>query len=517
MNQLESLKCSQCGAPLPPFQSEMVTCPYCGVTQQRIDAEKYVQQLTAEVYSWIKSMIPAGTQTITQADPIARSQIFESLVRPSLEQRSLIIDTQFTKVGANCLIVPPFVTTSPQIAEIARMNSKQYLEDASKYEGLSPLAQSTEQISLISLVASKCEAMGFLTNVASIHTNNQLRSYEQVSKNFDRVAEILSEHQSYAGVALRSKSLASMARAIMLLQKGQVNDAIDELNTARSYQNEAASALASSPSMLSWYAGLKSEMVMLDSLNSLAQGLSAAISFGLNYGEALGKLEIYTKTYQSVTLQVNQANNGLKPDTYQFVAHAFRDIYSAKAGLSSAPRILGNGPYWAYCWLVELNYTFETGMLFMKKGVPTTERFLLPAQFPLYYKQFQSSPHDFVLDIFSVKAPSKFWDRVSGKETALTTGLGYQYLSQLRTERVPPSAQIIPPYCTKVDADRAANYYLDSVRNMLRGKLKLSIPTISQPVLAGGSIVNGRLIIQGIPDYICPYIGDESAIKQISF
>jgi hypothetical protein len=99
----------------------------------------------------------------------------------------------------------------------------------------------------------------------------------------------------------------------------------------------------------------------------------------------------------------------LNPDKYQFLARAFKEIFSAKAGFSSAPGIVGNGQYWVYCWLVELNYTFETGVLFMKRGVPTSERFLLTAQYPFYKERFITSPDDFVLDTFSVRAPRNFW------------------------------------------------------------------------------------------------------------
>ena len=49
-----SLRCKHCGAPLDSAQlksdSPYVTCDYCGTSQQRIDAEKYMADMVNESF-----------------------------------------------------------------------------------------------------------------------------------------------------------------------------------------------------------------------------------------------------------------------------------------------------------------------------------------------------------------------------------------------------------------------------------------------------------------------------------
>jgi len=92
--------------------------------------------------------------------------------------------------------------------------------------------------------------------------------------------------------------LASASWAILHLQNGEVSDASKELAKARNNQNEASSYLSSSTFMLSWYAGLKSESIMVESIGYLTDALSSAISYGQDYRYALAKLETYTESYR---------------------------------------------------------------------------------------------------------------------------------------------------------------------------------------------------------------------------
>jgi len=52
-----------------------------------MDVEKYVEQLRAEVFGWVRSMVPGGVQTVAQGDPLARSQIFEQTIRQGLSSK----------------------------------------------------------------------------------------------------------------------------------------------------------------------------------------------------------------------------------------------------------------------------------------------------------------------------------------------------------------------------------------------------------------------------------------------
>ena len=91
MDEMIELRCKYCGAPLDrgsvESEAQYVTCPYCGTTQQRVDAKAYMDQMMAQIKSWIGKAIPGGfslSQT-DNVDPIARHNIFVNNVKPMLD------------------------------------------------------------------------------------------------------------------------------------------------------------------------------------------------------------------------------------------------------------------------------------------------------------------------------------------------------------------------------------------------------------------------------------------------
>jgi hypothetical protein len=119
-------------------------------------------------------------------------------------------------------------------------------------------------------------------------------------------------------------------------------------------------------------------------------------------------------------------------------------------------------------------------------------------------------------DIFSVTTASGFWDRVSGKEKTLTTGLGLSALAQTRKSTIPPSSPVVPIYCTKAEAERAANFYLERARQRLLGKLKIGIPSVTQVVYVAGDLRGGTLQIPGLPQSMAPYVGEMAALQSFA-
>ena len=92
MDEMVALRCKYCGAPLDEAQiksdSPYVTCQSCGTTQQRMDAEAYLDQLMGQVKSWISSAIPMGYNVsggMENIDPVARHSIFTKDVKPKIE------------------------------------------------------------------------------------------------------------------------------------------------------------------------------------------------------------------------------------------------------------------------------------------------------------------------------------------------------------------------------------------------------------------------------------------------
>ncbi len=172
-----------------------------------------------------------------------------------------------------------------------------------------------------------------------------------------------------------------------------------------------------------------------------------------------------------------------------------------------------SGSLWIACWVVDLNYTFATGALFMKKGMMMQDRLLLPALFPLNPSRLTQSPEEVLTDVFSLKAPSSYWERMRGKEKSLTQDVGFALDSQLHDATIPAGALVIPPLSTKFEAERAVNMYLERVRQRLQDKLRMGIPSVSKIVYVSGNVQSdGRFAIGSIPGAIQPVVGAQAQL-----
>jgi len=491
-----------------------MTCAYCGVSQQKIDVEKYVDQLRAEVFGWVRSMVPGGIQTASQVDPIARSQIFEQTLRQGLSSKLEAMSLQLVKIGSSPLLAPPYAFPSPSLRGDAAFDSKHMLGEAAKFQGLSPFAQSEEQSSFLVQATSVAETLGYLLNITRMYYEKE-RSYKTVAKNFESAAESLGRDKSRSAGASRMRGLAFMSHAIASLTAGDLRDATVNLDAAEKWMATASSELVSQGSLVAWYPGIKAERGMVGSFKALAEGISASGAFGSGYTDAFFRFGKYVMAFEAAKRSTgNMLSTGsfIEPDTFKELCASFREVNLAKAGNPSVNAILGGGAIWVACWLAEISYAFETGMLFMKKGQAVQERLLVSGIFPLRPDLIMTAPQHLVTDIFSVQSESGFMDRIKGRETSLTTGIGYSCLAHTKKTSIPYTSTVVPALSTKLEAEKLANIYLEKVRQRLQGKLRIGIPTISQLVYVGGSIRDGRLTVPGMPDSICPYIGDEKSL-----
>ena len=169
MQKLDALRCSGCGAPLPAdSNAQFITCQYCGVSQQRIDAEKYIEQLRTDVYRWVQSMVPVGAQTVTQIDAVARAQIFENSIRDGIEVRLNAMNMQLVTACSNHLLVPPFVSAPSHFTIATSIDPKTMLNESARIQGLSPFAQSDDQNLLLNNAINSSETLGYVSNIMRI-------------------------------------------------------------------------------------------------------------------------------------------------------------------------------------------------------------------------------------------------------------------------------------------------------------------------------------------------------------
>ena len=212
-----TLRCSSCGAPLPAdATSQIITCQYCGVSQQRVDAEKYYDQVRADVYRWVQSMVPVGVQTAGQIDAVARAQIFESSLRQGVEARQNSMNMQLLTVCSNQLLVPPFLSAPAHFSISSTIDPKGMLSEAARLQGLAPFAQSDSQTALLSSAIISSETLGYVSNVMRILSGTEPISYSTIARNFQGASESLAKDPSRSAGAKRMAALATANEGIAL-------------------------------------------------------------------------------------------------------------------------------------------------------------------------------------------------------------------------------------------------------------------------------------------------------------
>ena len=515
----QELRCTNCGAPLTlASDKDIVTCGYCGIPQQRANAEKYMAQLRTEVFGWIKTMIPTGVQSASQGDPIARSQLFEHVVRPRVEEELNSRNMQLIKLGSGVLFPPLFTSTAKLESEIP-LDSKSFLADSARFQGLLPLPQTEDQISFMTDAVATTEALGYISNAARQLSEPTGRSFKTIAKNFQSASESLSNSEPKKAGAKRMEGLALLSTGIDSILEGDATDASLKLQEAVERFKVALTEIMGALGLASWYPSIKSEGSITESVSLVVKAAQAGIGAGSRPIEIIQRFEKYVKSFEAARTRVGgilSTSKQIDAATFKEICGSFSDAVQAKFGTLSINALGGSGNLWIACWLADLNYSFETGVLFMKKGQAVQERLLIPGTVSLFPERISSAPQEIATDIFSVTTPSGFWDRVSGKEKTITTGLGLSVLAQTRKSTIPPSSLVVPIYCTKAEAERAANLYLEKARQRLSGKLKIGIPSVTQMVYVGGETFGGRLRIPGLPDSMSPYVGDTSTLQGLA-
>ena len=513
MQNLQTLSCPRCGAPLPSTSSmEIITCEYCGTAQQKVDVERYIDQLRADVYGWVRSIVPTASVTVTTVDPVARAQIFEQSIRGEVTSRIGSINTQLLKIGSLPLFVPPYARAFQSTTLAGSVDSKEMLAQAARFQGLMPFAQSEDQSSFVNEAATASETLGYISNVMRIYADPGPRSYKTVSKNFEGAMASLEKDKSRSGAAMRMKGLASLSEGTALMIEGDLKAADGKLAEASTSLTAALGEVMRQPSIASWYPGIKAERGMAESMKSVLEAVRASRTYTPNHLESLARFEAYVNAFEGAKASAGRflySGDQLDPETFRELSTFFRDVSLAKAGTPSVSAI-GTGGIWVACWLADVSYSFETGALFMKKGQAVQERLLVSGTFSTLPQYISSQPQVLVTDIFSVRSESSFSDRFMGREKTLTTGVGYATLASPGRSAIPSSSPVIPPLSTRAEAEKMANIYLEKVRQRMQGKLRIGIPSVTGLVYVAGSISNGWLAVPGLPGSMSPYVGDQN-------
>ena len=167
MEEMMALRCKYCGAPLDEeavkSDSPYVTCSSCGTTQQKIDAQAYLNQLMGQVRSWVNQAMPGGFSMAQSqnVDSVARHNIFMTSFKPRIDMEYTTYKFGMNNLLSQVLMVMPFSVNN---SLKANHTSTQAFEFGAKMNEIAPLAVSDDSSKIMAEVSKSTDAYALLIN-----------------------------------------------------------------------------------------------------------------------------------------------------------------------------------------------------------------------------------------------------------------------------------------------------------------------------------------------------------------
>ena len=393
-----SLRCKHCGAPLDAAQlsssSAYVTCDYCGTSQQRIDAEKYMQDVMNEVKSWVLASMPNG-YVMGDGDSVAKHAVFVKDVAPKLRTEVSSMRFGLMSVLGNCLIALPYGSSA---GFASQHTSDKVYTFAEKVKSVSQLAGTQEDISLIDEANAVSQAYALALNNVRLMGEDKDGKWMIMSHNFSMASEVMGRHPSYQLAAQRFLGLSSICEGFEKLLNGDAVTAYGKVREGMDKLDSIKDPVLKDSSLAIMYAPMGQEISIASTMESI---LKFTTSMG---GDAVRMMQMIRAVVSHEPRSSAQWSSSIRgTGRYDEI---FKEISKAVAALGSGdiPVAAGPGEILIPFWEVDLRYTFVTGKLWAKKSVEVKEDLLICADFPID-EASMNDPSKAITDIFSLKPP----------------------------------------------------------------------------------------------------------------
>ncbi len=489
MDEMVELRCKYCGAPLDreslESDSPYVTCACCGTSQQRMDAKKYMDQMMAQIQSWISSTIPGGFSMgqAENVDPVARHNIFINNVKPQVDVEINQYRFALNDVISNPLVVLPFSKGDPVRA---KHSSTDAFEFDAKLKSVSALAVDDASMKGIKNGEGIAQTYALIVNNAKLLTDTTPGRFALMSKNFQSSAELIEKCDGYEVLSSRLIALSEVCSASDMILNGDVLGCTVKAEQALSKLQSAKTVILSNPRLAMTLRAMDIEISQCSTLMSVANMVSTGTS-----KDPLKLLNTVTEVF-SIAYPSSSNWDALlaRDDRNRELFGYVNDIVSAKNG-GTLPICTGGGNVLYPFWDVDLKYSFTTGALFSKKSVVVTEDILVPATFTVSGSAL-SNPRSGLTDIFAAAPESSIFEKIKGNETSISGGAGIGTLTESASQNSPGSRSVIAPLSTKTEAMRLVELYLNQCSSS-HSKLKLSKPVVKGivyvPCTANGNTI----------------------------
>ena len=489
MDDMVALRCKYCGAPLDEAQiksdSPYVTCQSCGTTQQRMDAQEYLNQLMGQVQSWLSSAIPMGFNIAgaENVDPVARHSIFTKAVRPKIELEMNEFKFSNLSLLGNCLLIMPFSDAS--ICKPAHTAAKAF-EFNAKVKSVSALAVDDESKDVINDASSLSQSYALMINNTELLCKDKEGRYILMANNFTASAEALKASKGKEVVAARFTALADVCNGIDKLLSGNLVDSEAMIRKGRDALVPVKDQAMASMEYGIMVQGITQEIAICDALLNVIESTKTA--GGDPLATIAGLIKVVTVKLPSHPKWGYVFNDSGRMGE---VMNSMNAALKAKND-GTIPVAAGGGKLLVPFWRIDLRYSFETGALWKKKSVEVDDMLFAIADF-VVDERCLNNPELAVTDIFSDRPKNGRFAGIKGEETSISNGSGLKAIADSVSDQSAGGREIVMPMSTMKEAEKLCGEYLAKVSSKDK-KFKLSKPVVKGLIYIPCT-VNGNKII----------------------
>jgi hypothetical protein len=486
----QTLRCGSCGAPYTGrTDGEILTCTYCGTSARMVDARQFLDHFMAQVTAFVRQAVPSGldlsrSQTV---DPVARLAAFNSGIRPRLATESDQYRLSCFRLLSSPLAVLPFSPgpTPPPGADPAKVSI--FAAQVQSVSGLAVDDASRELVRRTGGVASCYQSLLVATRLSA---GGQPERLHLISQDFQAASAAIDSAGRWPALSVRLAALAEECQAVDLLLSGrELGDARQLLGAAQDDLNRSRGLLSAAPELGYMVTAVDQELAVVRTIRSMLEMAERSPSVPpqpLIYAQRLsGVLDWLSQNAPGDWASYFRSSR-LREAVFQRAAQ----LRAAQAGTGGVKIASAGGGTFVPFWVVELPYTFETGVLWTKRGKEVPETLLLAATFPTDLSGLGGTQCARVLtDVFAASrgggAVNEYYDRLRGRQQKISESGSLAALVQGATVYSLPGQQAIPPFTTEVEALRLVQLYVDGVRSSnpkAASQLRASSPRVVELV-----------------------------------
>ena len=485
-----SLRCKFCGAPLDESQiredSPYVTCEYCGTTQQRMDARKYMEDMVNQVKDWVTKSMPMGYSSggVDNVDPVARHSIFVKDIQPKLSAEMDQIRFSNLAVLGTCLLAMPFKSS---VHPNADHTSKQAFEFNAKVRSVSSLAVTDEDKAIIDEAAFVSESYALVINNINLLGECKDGRWDIMAKNFRECADSISRIKGYEIPAERYRALSEIAEGFAVMLNGDMSTAYGKVKAGKERLGPIADRAMSDPRFMIMFSAIDQEVSIANMVLDLMDSSMSVPD------DPLLMMEVIRKVLEQPAcsnLKWNYLLNGA--DRYGAVFSSIGAAISAKNN-GTIPIASGPGDVLMPFWEVDLRYTFTTGKLWKKRSVEVKEDLLICADF-VTDPECLDDPSSAITDIFTDRPGASFGESFLGKETSISAGQGIGRIQDSVSDGNANGRKVIVPLSTMTEAEKLCTEYLRQRSDSIK-QLKLGDPEVRRIIYIPCRVDGDRIVM----------------------